>query len=113
MSVPSTTPRFDTFVRKVRFKGRDRRGRMRMWVWVRGLPLVPLPFRVLIEDGFCLMQARARGFVVLMAAVPEGDGRTRYAHAEAIPIPGTGFLRRRLEHEVASDLRRLQRTIGT
>ncbi len=65
---------------------------------------VSLPFRVRIEDGFCMMSGKARLYLVVMAAVPEDGGeRTRFLHLEAIPLPGTRPLRRSLQHEVDSD----------
>jgi len=44
-------------------------------------------FDVRVEDGFCLMAARNRPFVVVMAAEPDRDDptRTRYVHVEAVP----------------------------
>jgi len=112
MDLEHSIPRFDTVVERVRITGTDGRGRLRMRAWQRGLP-VPMPFLVTVEDGWCVMQARARAFAVLMAARPTADGRTRYAHAEAVPIPGTGFLRPRLQRMVEADLARLRRNVGT
>lgn len=107
----NTTPRFDDAIKKVRIVRRTPGG-LRMHSWVRGSP-VPLPFDVAIEPGFCLMRGQARAFLVLMAAVPEGDGRTRYAHAEAIPLPGLGALRPLLQRAVNSDLANLAKHLGT
>ena len=113
MDLERSVPTFDTVVRRTKVRGRDRRGRLLLTAWQRGNP-IPMPFVVTVEDGWCLMQARGRAFVVLMAAVPTADGRgTRYAHAEAVPIPGTGFLRPRLQRMVDGDLRGVARTIGT
>jgi hypothetical protein len=56
------------------------------------------------------MQARARLYMVLMAAEPHDDGaRTRFFHLEAVPLPGTRVLRRYLQRVVAADLRNLVR----
>jgi hypothetical protein len=71
---------------------------------------VPLPFDVFLEDGFCLMRARARLYLVVMAAAPEDGGlRTRFLHMEAVPLPGTAVLRPLLRREVRSDLANLAR----
>ena len=104
MDLERSVPTFDSVVQRIRVRGTGSDGRLRITAWQRGNPL-PMPFVVTVEDGWCLMQARARAFVVLMAAVPLDDGRTRYAHAEAVPIPGTGRLRARLQRMVDADLR--------
>jgi len=106
-------PRFDREVRRIRVRGHDEQGRVLLTAWQRHNPL-PMPFVVTIEDGWCLMQARGRLFTVLQAAVPvDGGARTRYAHAEAVPLPGTAFLRSRLQRMVDADLRGLARTVLT
>ena len=112
MDLERSVPTFDTMVARVRVRRVDADGRRRITAWQRGNP-VPMPFVVTEEPGWCLMQARARAFVVLMAAVPLGDDRTRYAHAEAIPIPGTGFLRGRLQRMVEGDLRGVRRALAS
>jgi hypothetical protein len=111
MDLERSVPTFDAVVESIRIRGVGRDGRLRITARQRGNPL-PMPFLVTVEDGWCLMQARARAFVVLMAAVPLDDGRTRYAHAEAVPIPGTGFLRARLQRMVDADLRGVRRALG-
>jgi hypothetical protein len=65
---------------------------------------IPIPFRARLEDGWCLMQARGRAFVVVMAAIPDGADRTRYAQLEAVPLPGGRLLRRRLTRDVGHDV---------
>ena len=45
----------------------------------------PTPFTARLEDGFCLMQARARLYVVVMAAEPVDDDRTLFGQLEAVP----------------------------
>lgn len=96
-----SVPEFDSSVTRLRVQSR-RGSDLTVHAWARGP--VPIPFRVRLEDGFCLMQARARIYVVGMAAVAEGD-RTRFRHAEGVSLPGVGrlalpFVRR----EVAGDL---------
>jgi hypothetical protein len=106
----NSVPRFDTEVRKLRvLERRAEDGAERLRITATTF-LVPIPFSVRLENGFCLMQARARLYLVLMAAEPHDDGtRTRFFHLEAVPLPGAGFLRGRLQREVASDLRNLVR----
>jgi hypothetical protein len=105
-----STPSFDTQVDKVVIHRREVEGditRLRMTATSHG---VPLPFRVRIEDGFCMMRAQARLYLVVMAAVPEDGGeRTRFLHMEAIPLPGTGPVRPLIQREVDSDFSNLQR----
>jgi hypothetical protein len=104
-------PRMDTIVRRVRLR-RGPGDEHRMLAWLRWSPL-PWPFTVRIETGFCMMEGRARAFLVLMAAAPYGPGRTRYAHAELVPVRRFGFLRRRLQRMVEADLALLSRNVGT
>jgi hypothetical protein len=100
--------RFDTQVSRVRERGRrSSEGAVRVDLAATSFG-VPVPFRVRLEDGFCLMQARARVYLVVMAAVPDGE-RTRFCHVEAVPLPGTGRLRPHIQHVVDSDLRNLAR----
>jgi hypothetical protein len=69
---------------------------------------VPVPFTVRLEPGWCQMQARGRSFLVVLAARPEGPDRTRYAHLEAVPLPGGRFLRRRLMRDVQDDIQAIR-----
>lgn len=69
---------------------------------------VPLRFRARLEDGWCVMQARGRIFVVVMAAMPEGPDRTRYAQLEAVPRPGGRLLVRRFTRDVHHDIGRIR-----
>ena len=65
---------------------------------------VPLSFNARLEDGWCVMQAPGRLFVVVMAARPESAGRTRYAQLEAVPRPGGRLLARRFTRDVHHDI---------
>ena len=102
--------RFDTQVRKLRVLARraeDGAERLRVAATTFG---VAVPFDVRLEDGFCLMQARARLYLVLMAAEPhDGGARTRFFHLEAVPLPGTRVLRGHLQRVVDADFRNLAR----
>jgi len=66
---------------------------------------VPIPFTARLEEGWCLMRARGRAFVVVMAAVAEGAERTRYAQLEAVPLPGGRMFQSRLARDVRHDVR--------
>jgi hypothetical protein len=103
-------PRFDTQVRKIRVVARrseDGAEQLRIKSTAFG---VTLPFDVRLEDGFCLMQARARLYFVLMAAEPDGGGeRTRFFHLEAVPLPGASLLRAVIQRGVHADFRNLAR----
>jgi len=105
-----SVPRFDTQVRKLRVLARrpeDGAERLRVAATSFG---ITIPFDVRLEDGFCLMQARARLYLVVMAAEPhDGGARTRFMHLEAIPLPGTRLLRARLQRVVDADFRNLAR----
>lgn len=70
---------------------------------------VKLPFDVRMEDGLCLMRARWRLFTVVMAAVPLPDGRTRFTHVEAVPLPFTRWMRPILRRFVRDDMRGMVR----
>lgn len=72
---------------------------------------LPVPFTARLEPGWCLMQAPARAFVVVMAARAEGD-RTRYGHLEAVPWRAAGIGRRFQQAMVESDVRGFERVAG-
>ena len=64
-----------------------------------------LPMAIRLEPGLCLMQARARLYLVVMAVADEGDGtHVRHAHLEGVPLPGAGVLRPLLRRHVAHDV---------
>jgi len=114
----NSVPRFDTQVHRLQIHERwaeggaeegaeERAERLRLTATTFG---VPVPFDVRLEDGYCLMQARARLYLVLMAAEPHDDGaRTRFFHLEALPLPGTRPMRRHLQRAVDEDLANLTR----
>jgi hypothetical protein len=108
-----SVPRFDTQVRALRVMERgaadsaDGAQRLRIRATTLG---IGFPFEVRLEDGFCLMQARPRLYLVVMAAEPHDDGaRTRFLHLEAVPLPGTRLLRSYLQRVVDADFRNLAR----
>ena len=106
-----SVPLFDPMVRRVRVHRRwreeDDAERVDMTASTFG---VRTRFDVRLEDGFCLMKARTRIYVVVMAAVPLDDGRrTRVLSMEAVPRRGTALLRPVLQRAVRADIRGIQR----
>jgi hypothetical protein len=81
-----SVPAFDRTVARVRIVGRAGE-HVRMRAWAPGVP-VPLPMDAVLRDGWCVMTSRPTFHVVVMAAEPRADGRTRYAHLEATAIAG-------------------------
>ncbi len=82
--------KFDADVRKVRVV---RRAGEQLTLWGFGswrFLGLPAYFRVELREGFCWMATQ--GYVVGMAAVPEGD-RTRFVHLEGVNVYGPRFLR--------------------
>ena len=106
----ASVPRFDSQVSRLEVIERHAEAdgeRLRVKASSLG---VAVPFAVRLEDGFCLMQARARVYLVVMAAEPVDDGtRTRFFHLEAIPLPGAGVARRLLRRAVHADFESLSR----
>jgi len=108
--IETSTPRFDGMVRRLRIRHRDG-NRLRIMAWQGPGALVPLPFDVVLEDGWCLMRAAGRLYVVGMAAEPFGE-RTRFALMEGVPRRGGGLLRGVTGRHVLGDVRRLARILG-
>jgi hypothetical protein len=110
--LPRSVPSFDRDVSAIRIRTRVDRGAgvqdLTAMVRTHG---VPFPFDVRLEPGFCLMQARARAYVVVMAAaaVPDDPTRTRMVHVEGVPLPGAAVLRRVIARLVAGDVATLTR----
>lgn len=59
-----------------------------------------------LRPGWCVMQGRL--FAVGMAAAPEGE-RTRFAHFEALRLPGSRVLRPLLRHRIHHEFESLER----
>jgi hypothetical protein len=108
--LPRSVPTFDRDVSAIRIRTRVDRGAgvqdLTATVRTHG---IPYPFTIRLEPGFCLMQARARAYVVMMAAAPvAGDpSRTRLVHVEGVPLPGAGLLRPVLARLVEGDVNRI------
>lgn len=78
----------------------------RLEVEIRSPFGVRLRARAELRPGWCVMQGRL--FAVGMAAVAEG-ARTRFAHFEALRVPGTGLLRPLLRHRIHHEFETLER----
>jgi hypothetical protein len=104
---------FDSMVSRVRIRHRapapDGAEDLVLQAWAPGSP-VPLVFDVRLEVGLCVMRARGRLYLVGMAAVAEGD-RTRFRHAEGVPLPGGRLLRPLARRTSRSDSRRIARLV--
>ncbi|MEY2478176.1 MAG: hypothetical protein QOG87_3491, partial [Actinomycetota bacterium] len=76
-----SVPELDPIVRSVRVVSREGD---RLHIVAKQLMLpVPVHFDVELQAGWCWMQSRT--YLVGMAAVPVGEGRTHYAHLEGAP----------------------------
>ena len=78
----------------------------RLEVEIRSPFGVRLRARAILRPGWCVMQGSL--FVVGMAATPEGE-RTRFAHFEALRLPGSGVLRPVLRHRIHHEFEALER----
>jgi hypothetical protein len=67
---------------------------------------VRIRMRAELRPGWCVMQGGL--FVVGMAATQEGE-RTRFAHFEALRLPGSGVLRPLLRHRIHHEFETLER----
>jgi hypothetical protein len=107
-----SVPSFDRRVAALRVRDRraDDDGSEQLRIVARSAG-VPTPFDVRLEPGFCIMRAKARIFLVVMGARPDGEGRTRYAQVEAVPLPGARPLRRLLQREVEADVAGIRRAV--
>ena len=62
--------------------------------------------QAVLRPGWCVMQGRV--FAVGMAAAPEGE-RTRFAHFEALSLPGCRVLRPLLRHRIHHEFQTVER----
>jgi hypothetical protein len=108
-----SVPSFDRVVSQVRVRQAHRMGVVRDLDLMVSNYGIPIPFKARIEDGFCRMQARARLYLVVMAATPlDGGAKTHLLHLEAVPLPGTGLLRPFIQREVDNDLANMSRLLA-
>ena len=77
----------------------------RLEVEIRSHLGIRLRAGAVLRPGWCVMQARL--VAVGMAATPEGE-RTRFAHFEALRLPGTGLLRPLLRHRIHHEFETLE-----
>lgn len=105
-----SVPEFDTMVRRLVVRRRDG-NRLRLHAWGPFTPL-PLPFDAWMDVGYCVMRARFRLYMVVMAVTREPDGRARVTHVEGVPLPFTRWLRPLLRRVVRADLRGIARRFG-
>ena len=109
MDLERSVPASDRLVGSIEVRDRERLGdgSERLRISTRSSFGLPQPFDVRVEDGFCLMRAAARLYVVVMAAEPDpaDAARTRYAHVEAVPRTVGRPLRRIMERVVADDVK--------
>ncbi len=111
----TSVPAADPFVRRLEIRERRPTGdgaellRFTTWSPVRVLPAQRFTARM--EDGFCLMRNVGRLFVVVMAASPEGEERTRFFHCEAVPRRGARPLRRLMQRNVGIDVEGFERLV--
>ena len=77
----------------------------RLEVEIRSYVGIRLRLRAILRPGWCIMQGRL--FTVGMAAAPEGQG-TRFAHFEALRLPGTSVLRPLLRHRIHHEFETLE-----
>ena len=78
----------------------------RLEVEIRSPFGVRLRAEAVLRHGWCVMQGRL--FAVGMAATPEGE-RTRFAHFEALRLPGSSVLRPLLGHRIHHEFDTLER----
>jgi hypothetical protein len=69
------------------------------------------PFTARLEDGFCLMRAKGRIYVVVMAAEPTDDGRTRFGQIEAVPRRWGWILKPLMRLTVGDDIKGFRRYV--
>jgi hypothetical protein len=109
-----SVPAFDAQVDRLRITQRrpDPDGAAERIEFIATNHQLSLPFTARMEDGWCVMQSHFRLFVVVMAAVPEGADRTRYAQLEAVPLPGGSLLARRFTRDVGRDIEGIRTHLG-
>ena len=110
--IERSVPAFDGQVRRVRIQHRSG-DEIEMTASSGPGALLPLKFDVLLEpDGWCLMIARARLYVVGMCAEPVGEDQTHVALLEAVPRRMGQFVGSYMRRHVHGDVRRIGRVLG-
>lgn len=107
-----SVPTFDGVVRRLQVRRRVGT-ELRVLSWQGPGGAVPMPFRVDLEpNGWCLMTAPARLYLVGMCADPAADGRTHVGVLEAVPNPFGRWSERSVGAHVRGDVRRIGRALG-
>jgi hypothetical protein len=100
-------PSFDGQVRRLRVDRRDGHD-LRITAWQGPGARMRLPFDVLLEpDGWCLMTAARRLYVVGMCADALSEAQTHVALLEAVPRSIGRIFRPFLAHHVDGDIERI------
>lgn len=116
-----SVPIFDASVRSYRITRREgTRLRANSYPTI-GFGLIPFGCEIELEDGWCWIMSRPRGYVVCMAAAPDPDSelRTRYVHVEGVARAGRRIkpllrgTRRLSQRHVANDVAAIVRALGT
>ncbi|MEY2448415.1 MAG: hypothetical protein QOH79_1891 [Acidimicrobiaceae bacterium] len=107
-----SVPAFDGQVRRLHIRRRDG-DRLRITSWQGRGGLLPMRFDVLLErDGWCLMTAPARFYVVGMCAEPVGEEQTHVAVLEAMPRRVGRVAMPFVRRHVAGDAQRIGDVLG-
>jgi hypothetical protein len=110
--IERSVPAFDGQVRRLRIRRRDADG-LKMTTWQGPGGVLPMSFDVLLEpNGWCLMTAPARLYVVGMCADPIGDDQTHVAVLEAIPRRVGRVAASSLGRHVRGDVRRIGQVLA-
>jgi hypothetical protein len=99
-------PRFEDQIASVEVTGRQDE-RLRIIIHLRRGP--DTSWNVLLRPGWCWMQSTRGGLLVGMAAVPEPDGRTRFAHAEGTRARPGGLFAPVLRRKIRKEIRIIER----
>jgi hypothetical protein len=99
-------PRFEDRIARVEI-GERRDEHLKVTIHVRRGPATI--WDVLLRPGWCWMQSARLGLLVGMAAAPEADGRTRFAHAEGTRTAFSRPLAPLLRHRMRKEIRTIER----
>ncbi len=83
-----------------------RREDERLEIEIRSYLGIRLRLHAILRPAWCVMQGRL--LAVGMAATPEGE-RTRFAHFQALTVPGSRVLRPVLRHRIHHEFETLER----
>jgi hypothetical protein len=107
-----SVPAFDGQVRRLRIRRRDG-DKVKMVSWQGLGGVLPMPFDVLLErNGWCLMTAPSRLYVVGMCADPVGDDQTHVGVLEALPRRFGRLAVSSVGRHVRGDVQRIGRVLA-